>query len=1702
MSRQLRSGRSYNASKEPQVPKRKTRQRKAAGAKANANEQALETNSKQLIIPRERERLTFGTAPGERNPRESVHIVGTGRRRGVALVGNNAVKLSPSAYAALTNRAPPIRRVLSWPTPAIKTRMIADAPKEGEAAVPRNAEAAVRVPGEQELTPGGTNRVPAAVGAPETPLTTTRRKDTSSDDNVYVTARTSRVCDKSIVLNSEGEPLLAQYVVNDDTSKTPSVSSEQRKRRRRKSKGNMKDPIGSPSNESKSTANYEGLTWDEEVQRVNGKDPGGPNTSLLDISKWVNPDWSRLDYIHKSNEQSAGTDGESVQVNALIFKVDENYVYNDDEYVEVLRNLRNQDQSESTHSQSQGAGPSQACQTHRVTVEEIDKETEATETSWTRLYVGKGKGKKKPRERSRKRKRPSLRMALNDLEGLRGERGGGYLEGLISPSPARPTMNAENEQETVPRGDRGGARDKPTTRSRRTNPPPSTAESPVPLHGQGGDGERPHTGTPGSDSEPSNSDSSDSDYSLTNKSISSQSTGMTRQQTSRELEDIVRKLRKQNEQLEKKIVTQARSGYKAQTPKAYKGKADIDKYDMFIFNYKLYLSDTKLSDRKAVLTVSRFLEDKAATWYMMNVAPDPEAYTMETIYVGLYEYCFPPDFKEEVQRQYNQKRQGDLSVQDYFAELARLRCRLRDIDNRQHVLRVWEGAAQYIKVEWALKYMQPETTDIDTLQEAALAAERAHKIKRKIERLGNNKGNPQKEQLRSPPRKNDRRPNYRSLANGLNRRNRDHRGRSYNGNGNRTDKRQDENRHKTQEGGREEANTRRGKLTNEEQDRLKAAGLCYVCQRLGHLARDCPKFHKARPLHIRANAVKVRPKEKVQVSLVMLKELDKLTQLRDRIEVNAVCVGQKNNATTKHIERNAVKIKDNTRKVPNTLVVEAKIEGKSVQVLLDSGCQTDLILSTLVNQLKLDKTALTKPLQVQLAMAGLRGTLHYCAQARIEYQTHSVRLSFNLYGVYIGSNKALPLDGDHILQINSLSTEIVGTRMAELREMLREEAAEVCKPANGTIPLPPMRAINHRIPLIDKAKRYRFQPSRCPEALKSQFESKARDYLKSGRWKHSTGSNAIPMLFLPKKKDGKVELQTVLDKRKQNANTVKLASPLPLPKDILSEVSRHQYKTLLDGKDAYKQIRVIEEDVHKTLFHTPMGTMVSCVMQQGDCNARATYQALMNHIFALYIGVFMFVYLDDIVIFLDTLDEHVKHIRTILRVLKQEKLFLSPNKMQFLAEELHILGHIVDEQGIQMDPHKVDSVLKWKTPKSKEQLASFLGAVGYLAPNCPGIRIPMAPLAKRASRNTLFRWGGLEEWAFREVIRLVEEYRDKHWVALRYGPGEDPIYLIMDASLTGASRLVSQGKEWQTAAVAAFWLAKFTTAQQNYMVTEQEALAIVALLDKFRPLLYGVKFEVLTNHKALEFLLTQKELNARQVRWLETINEFDCTIRYIEGSQNVLADALSRMYSKDKKGTVRAASEYMADIDGSNTTGNAHTPTGQLTQPVITGMAAKVAAKSRVTLEGVRQNPACNRVAPKQYDPEIPGRGNYGRIGTRAPKRRNANDKANWDPDRREEFDEITNGSIEAGGETCNTESVSSPAGVELEGGNTTGNKADPTDRSDHRHITQLVSKIDVVSAIAEGYKKDKDYEKIIEEPLQFPQFELRKELIYFSKHG
>ena len=213
------------------------------------------------------------------------------------------------------------------------------------------------------------------------------------------------------------------------------------------------------------------------------------------------------------------------------------------------------------------------------------------------------------------------------------------------------------------------------------------------------------------------------------------------------------------------------------------------------------------------------------------------------------------------------------------------------------------------------------------------------------------------------------------------------------------------------------------------------------------------------------------------------------------------------------------------------------------------------------------------------------------------------------------------------------------------------------------------------------------------------------------------------MLLLHKKPgpDGVPRLRTVLDAREQNLNTKKMASPLPDQQEILSNVCRHRYRTMIDGKDAYESIRIAPEDVDKTLFNTPDGTMVSHVMQQGDCNAPATYQTLMNHVLSDYIGKFVEAYLDDIIVYSDTLEEHIEHVRLVLDRLRKNRLYLStPDKLQFFATDLVILGHRLDSKGIRLDLHKVDQIIKWKTPTNRDLLLQFChGLVAFIVSQTP-----------------------------------------------------------------------------------------------------------------------------------------------------------------------------------------------------------------------------------------------------------------------------------------------------------------------------------------------------------------------------------------------
>ena len=569
-----------------------------------------------------------------------------------------------------------------------------------------------------------------------------------------------------------------------------------------------------------------------------------------------------------------------------------------------------------------------------------------------------------------------------------------------------------------------------------------------------------------------------------------------------------------------------------------------------------------------------------------------------------------------------------------------------------------------------------------------------------------------------------------------------------------------------------------------------------------------------------------------------------------------------------------MRLKDPARKVPEPIVVLAKVNGHQIRALLDTGSMADFLSTTLVDQLDMRKEYYTKPLSVQLAVHGSRSKINCGVRVNFQYQDiecerrfdianldhynailgtpflfqHKIAIGINPPCVVVRSNKAVDIEGPEVVMISSVAADVLSDKLSDLRAQLKAEAEDLCKDPSKT-DLPPMRAVNHTIPLIDETKVNTYRPSKCPEAFRQQWQEKKDAYLSTGRWCVATGHNAIPLLMIPKaisQPGEKPRLRTVFDLREQNKNTRKLSSPLPDIEEILREVSRHKYRSLMDGTDAYEQIRIIPKHVPRTLFTTPDGTMESLVMQQGDCNAGATYQTLMNHLFASYLGVFMFVYLDDIIIFSDTIEDHIKHVRIVFDVLRKERLFLKANKMQFFAEELKILGHIIDDGGIRMDPHKVDKITNWKTPTNKDLLRSFIGAVGFLAPNCKGIRIPMGHLSSLTTETCPWKWDDTAQRSFDSVKQIVNEHRDNRRKALDYSEGADPIYVTTDGCLTGGGGYVSQGKDPETSNIVSFWSGKWNAAQQNYPVHEQELLALVETLKRFHGILHGTRFEIRT----------------------------------------------------------------------------------------------------------------------------------------------------------------------------------------------------------------------------------------------------------------
>ncbi|GJY39291.1 putative reverse transcriptase domain-containing protein [Tanacetum coccineum] len=372
-----------------------------------------------------------------------------------------------------------------------------------------------------------------------------------------------------------------------------------------------------------------------------------------------------------------------------------------------------------------------------------------------------------------------------------------------------------------------------------------------------------------------------------------------------------------------------------------------------------------------------------------------------------------------------------------------------------------------------------------------------------------------------------------------------------------------------------------------------------------------------------------------------------------------------------------------------------------------------------------------------------------------------------------------------------------------------------------------------------------------------------------------------PVLFV-KKKDGSFRM--CIDYRELNKLTVKNRYPLPRIDDLFDQLQGSSVYSKINLRSGYHQLRVRKQDIPKTAFRTRYGHYEFQVMPFGLTNAPAVFMDLMNRVCKPYLDKFVIVFIDDILIYSKNKEEHEEHLKAILELLKKEELYAKFSKCEFWIPKVQFLGHVIDCQGIHVDPAKIESIKDWASPKTPTEIRQFLGLAGYYRRFIEGFSKIAKPMTKLTQKKVTFEWGDKQEAAFQT---LKTKLCSAPILALPQGAENFIVYC--DASHKGLGAVLMQNEK-----VIAYASRQLKIHEKNYTTHDLELGAVVFALKIWRHYLYGTKCTVFTDHKSLQHILDQKELNMRQRRWLELLSDYDCEIRYHPGKANVVADALSR----------------------------------------------------------------------------------------------------------------------------------------------------------------------------------------------------------------
>ncbi|GJV47520.1 putative nucleotidyltransferase, ribonuclease H [Tanacetum coccineum] len=395
----------------------------------------------------------------------------------------------------------------------------------------------------------------------------------------------------------------------------------------------------------------------------------------------------------------------------------------------------------------------------------------------------------------------------------------------------------------------------------------------------------------------------------------------------------------------------------------------------------------------------------------------------------------------------------------------------------------------------------------------------------------------------------------------------------------------------------------------------------------------------------------------------------------------------------------------------------------------------------------------------------------------------------------------IPIDGE---------TLIIGGDIPVVREFL-----EVF--LENLLGLPPVRQVEFQIDLMPGAApvaraSYRLAPSEMQELSNQLQELADRGFIRP-----STSPWVAPVLFV-KKKDGSFRM--CIDYRELNKLIIKNLYPLPRIDDLFDQLQGSSTYSKIDLRSGYHQLRVRDEDIPKTAFRTRYGHYEFQVMPFGLTNAPTVFMDLMNRVCKPYLDKFVIVFIDDILIYSRNKEEHEDHLRIILELLKKERLYAKFSKCHFWISIVQFLGHVIDSQGIHVDPAKIEAVKNWASPTTPIEIRQFLGLAGYYRRFIKGFSKIAKPLTELTQKNKKYIWGEDQESAFQ---LLKQKLCEAPILALPEGNNDFVVYC--DASHQGLGAVLMQREK-----VIAYASRQLKPHEENYTTHDLELGAVVFAL--------------------------------------------------------------------------------------------------------------------------------------------------------------------------------------------------------------------------------------------------------------------------------